>query len=348
MPTKLNRAGEQQNYVPAGNGDASGEYGNDKGGNKHFANFKKQEQNSFDLFNKKRIGKEQNVEQKEVPATVKAAPKSYDEWEKALLTQERVGNPPEEIETRLEKTPIIRINEQDIKATKEKYPEEIVNKAAALIQKYEKSVDETAADLQNIADGSGGLMIGLAFRLKRLGSLSRKIEADMIEAKENGNPNPTVDDAIANMKDTARFTMMFRPENFENDVKNAMDQLAKNGYKMVKAKNTFYDGAGYKGLNCNFIDKKGNIFELQFHIPQSMAVKEGIVADMDTKRVISDRTKVTAHDIYETTRVMETNEKKGTITPEEKQLYPILTDKSKKMWATVPNYEFAFLKQKAL
>lgn len=42
MPTKLNRAGEQQNYVPAGNGDASGEYGdNATGSNKNFKAFKK-------------------------------------------------------------------------------------------------------------------------------------------------------------------------------------------------------------------------------------------------------------------------------------------------------------------
>jgi len=42
MPTKLNRAGNQQNYVPAGNGDASGEYGdNATGSNKHFQVFKK-------------------------------------------------------------------------------------------------------------------------------------------------------------------------------------------------------------------------------------------------------------------------------------------------------------------
>ena len=27
MPTKRNKAGNQQNYVPAGHGDASGEYG---------------------------------------------------------------------------------------------------------------------------------------------------------------------------------------------------------------------------------------------------------------------------------------------------------------------------------
>lgn len=42
MPTKPNRAGQQQNYVPKGNGDASGEYGdNATGSNKHFTNFKK-------------------------------------------------------------------------------------------------------------------------------------------------------------------------------------------------------------------------------------------------------------------------------------------------------------------
>lgn len=40
MPTKRNRAGNQQNYVPKGNGDASGEYGdNASGSNKHFRVF---------------------------------------------------------------------------------------------------------------------------------------------------------------------------------------------------------------------------------------------------------------------------------------------------------------------
>ena len=42
MPTKLNKAGNQQPYVPQGNGDASGEYAdNASGSNKHFTNFKK-------------------------------------------------------------------------------------------------------------------------------------------------------------------------------------------------------------------------------------------------------------------------------------------------------------------
>lgn len=41
MPKKLNGAGGMQEYIPAGNGDASGEYGNSKGENKHFSSFSK-------------------------------------------------------------------------------------------------------------------------------------------------------------------------------------------------------------------------------------------------------------------------------------------------------------------
>lgn len=45
MPTKLNKAGNQQPYVPQGNGDASGEYAdNQSGSNKHFTNFAKPEE----------------------------------------------------------------------------------------------------------------------------------------------------------------------------------------------------------------------------------------------------------------------------------------------------------------
>ena len=48
MPTKRNRAGKQQNYIEAGHGDASGEYGdNATGSNKHFQSFKKPDGNEI-------------------------------------------------------------------------------------------------------------------------------------------------------------------------------------------------------------------------------------------------------------------------------------------------------------
>lgn len=58
MPTKPNRAGKQQNYVPKGNGDASGEYGdNATGSNKNFKAFKKPTRTSeLSKKQKKEIG----------------------------------------------------------------------------------------------------------------------------------------------------------------------------------------------------------------------------------------------------------------------------------------------------
>ena len=64
MPTKLNRAGNQQNYVPAGNGDASGEYGdNASGSNKHFTAFEKPKDNETKVVEQK--GKGEKPEKKE-------------------------------------------------------------------------------------------------------------------------------------------------------------------------------------------------------------------------------------------------------------------------------------------
>lgn len=69
MPKKLNKAGQQQNYVPAGNGDASGEYGdNATGSNIHFTAFKKpDDEKPIDNQNEesKRIKEEQNKKTRE-------------------------------------------------------------------------------------------------------------------------------------------------------------------------------------------------------------------------------------------------------------------------------------------
>lgn len=68
MPTKPNRSGEQQNYVPPGNGDASGEYANNESGsNIHFKNFKNPDDNNnsknkFTNFKKVSSNNDEGVE----------------------------------------------------------------------------------------------------------------------------------------------------------------------------------------------------------------------------------------------------------------------------------------------
>lgn len=66
MPTKPNHSGQQQEYVPAGNGDASGEYAdNATGSNVHFKSFKKPENDtSKGTQSKTKLPKEKK-EQKE-------------------------------------------------------------------------------------------------------------------------------------------------------------------------------------------------------------------------------------------------------------------------------------------
>ncbi len=71
MPTKPNHSGQQQEYVPAGNGDASGEYAdNATGSNVHFKSFKKPENDtSKGTQSKTKLPKEkeENKDKKEQP-----------------------------------------------------------------------------------------------------------------------------------------------------------------------------------------------------------------------------------------------------------------------------------------
>lgn len=61
-----------QEYVPAGNGDASGEYANEEGSNRNFTSFKKpKEGNEKKIYTHKRFGEGEILEQNAVFATVK-------------------------------------------------------------------------------------------------------------------------------------------------------------------------------------------------------------------------------------------------------------------------------------
>lgn len=53
------------------------------------------------------------------------------------------------------------------------------------------------------------------------------------------------------------------------------EKLEENGYKFVRVKNTLAnDMAPYRGLNIVVENADGYKFELQFHTPESLAIKE--------------------------------------------------------------------------
>lgn len=347
MPTKMNKAGEQQSYVPAGNGDPSGEYTNQAGGNRNFKTFKKQDEpsQSFNDVNKMRTGKA-SMPKQETKEAAKPKPQNLKEWKNHVLAKKKDSPPFNPMKMSSKESPIKKVDEKSIKATlvnKDfagyKDLPEVVNKAANLIKKYELNIDNTSELLESLASQQGGVMVGLEYRLKSLDSLTRKIYKEVAENRAAGNKNYGYDDAIAGMKDVGRFTMVFDESNFKEGVTKALDALEAKGYKITKFKNTFQPGAPYKGLNCNFVDKNGVTYELQFHIPQSMKVKEGIEVDVGKRSAYINKNIFNSHDIYETVRDVDKEIADGTATPQRIKLKADLDAKAKKWWNSVPNID---------
>jgi len=320
MPTKLNKAGEQQEYVPAGNGDASGEYGDQIGSNKHFNNFKKKSLKGFSSSNK--IVKDfesETIKNKKAKLKNKGE-QQYDNINLDLSN------------------PIHKLDEKDRAKYRTEENGEGYDIAEKLIKKYEKNVDTIANDILSITTKEGGVMVGLDFRLKRPESLTRKLYSEVLEAKEKGE-TITLQDAANKMGDIARFTSCFEAKDFKKNADAVIRSLQSQGYTLVKFKNYFQPGSSYKGLNCNFRDKDGNLFELQFHTPETMRIKEGYEIDIANRKALINKAAFQSHDIYETTRVLKDKERDGSITPQEKEKLKVLTDYGVKMWDEI-NYSF--------
>ncbi|TWP22482.1 hypothetical protein ETU10_11080 [Apibacter muscae] len=141
----------------------------------------------------------------------------------------------------------------------EKSAEQI--KAEELIDQAKIAEAELTDLLIKLAEENEGKMEGLDFRLKSVESLTRKLQTDGLNAE---------------MKDVLRYTTIFENSKLTSRTKTMLDALKQNGYKEVAIKNTFKDGAIYKGINTNFETPNGQVFELQFHTPESFNVKQNI------------------------------------------------------------------------
>lgn len=339
MPTKVNRAGKQQNYIPKGNGDASGEYTDHAGAGQAT----QQSSQSFNAINQMRTGKA-SMPKPEIKEAAKPKPSSLKEWENYVYEHKKDSPPFNPMKMSSKEAPIKKVDGESVNKTLNS-PEfvgyqdlpEVVNKAAALIQKYELNIDNAAQLLEGLASQNGGVMVGLEYRLKTLNSLTRKIYKEVAENRADGKKDYSYDDALAGMKDVGRFTMVFDKNNFATGVTKALDTLESQGYRITKFKNTFTEGAPYKGLNCNFVDSNGVTYELQFHIPESMKIKEGIEVNVGKRSAYINKNIFTSHDIYETVRDIDKEIADGTATPQRIKLKADLEAKSKNWWSKVPN-----------
>lgn len=166
--------------------------------------------------------------------------------------------------------------------------------------------------MQQAAGQTGANMIGFDHRLKTPDSFKRKLAQYLRE-----NPNRTVDQGLANMKDSVRYTMSYPGEGtaYADGVNSTLQQFRDAGYENVKFKNTWEQprpasedspGSMYQGINSFWRDPNTNqTFEVQFHTPQSFQAKEG-----DT------------HDLYEEQRLLpETDPRYVELQQQQKQVF---------------------------
>ena len=127
--------------------------------------------------------------------------------------------------------------------------------------------------VSGLAKEKGGELHGLKYKLKTDKSLAEKIENDVAEK------GISHDEAADKINDAVRYTILFDRENFVERVTETQALLEEKGWRQydTKYKNFFAPGDAYDGYNTVVENvSTGERFELQYHTPESIAIKEKI------------------------------------------------------------------------
>lgn len=143
----------------------------------------------------------------------------------------------------------------------------------------QKAIDvepEITEKITEIISSVGAKTAGLEYRLKSLESLKRKVETEALAGISEKQ-------AINSVKDVIRYTAILDVNNFVLQYDKIQSALEKQGYFTVVVKNTWKDGAVYKGVNTfvtTLIKKDNVVFELQYHTQQSFDLKNGVLHNL--------------------------------------------------------------------
>lgn len=142
-----------------------------------------------------------------------------------------------------------------------KYSELLVN-----IAKNKDSIITNV--LTNAVSKGTGHLEGLDYRIKGIQSLERKLQSKAVQK------NITVSDYSEKVTDVLRYTNVSDADNLYSDYKIIVKNLDEINYNLIEVTNTFEGASAYKGINTLVKDDTGYVFELQFHTPESLEIKE--------------------------------------------------------------------------
>lgn len=138
--------------------------------------------------------------------------------------------------------------------------------AMQLLMRAGGAEHDVTEDMKALEQGSAHLQ-GLEYRMKSVDSLTRKILADA-EADQVSLP-----EAAAGIGDALRYTLVAEDAAYSRVVPQSVRQLTNKGYTVEKFRNA-WGGEFYQGVNVHLKSPSGMKVELQFHTPQSFAIKQ--------------------------------------------------------------------------
>ncbi|MEU2854431.1 ATP nucleotide 3'-pyrophosphokinase [Streptomyces syringium] len=149
----------------------------------------------------------------------------------------------------------------------------------AFLKQAEKAEKEISPRVRAAAVLSEAELIGFDQRLKSPDSLKRKVATSMKET-----PGQTVNQALATMKDSVRYTLQWPDGKYASGVAVAASLLSAWGDDCAKWSNTWDRAQGYKGINSAWREPRwGHSYEVQFHTPASKK------AQLDTHKIYEEQ-----------------------------------------------------------
>lgn len=146
--------------------------------------------------------------------------------------------------------------------------------ASQIREKSEKAEPGITRDMKALEEQSGGKLAGLEHRLKSPESIERKLQ-DEGAAPEDIN-------------DPLRYTLTFPSDQLADGANEVMEQMEDMGYTNEEVKNTFKPDKPYMGINTTF-SKGDQQFEVQFHTPESYAIKDESHGLYDVRRGLYEK-----------------------------------------------------------
>jgi hypothetical protein len=109
---------------------------------------------------------------------------------------------------------------------------------------------------------------GLDNRIKGEARFKEKIAYEL-QAK----PERSIAEIAEHMSDALRYTFQIGSSEYTQGYSTLLGSLERGGYDMILSRNS-WDNPDYKGVNTRWRSEAGQVFEIQFHTPESYEAKE--------------------------------------------------------------------------